>query len=277
MSFKRQRSGSMSGSKYGPYFDSYKQRSGSISVGYPQYSTKVYRAKKPQSKPVRGVSKKLRSAVKALISNSKEQKIDVDQVSATNLIATTAAVAPVTYNMVPDIGQGNTVYTRVGDDIEITSSKLKVSIAANPTTAVPMVVQLWLGYVNRTPFGPPSLADQAQLLYIAGSTTGPLLTNTSDTRQCPVNEDYWTIKFRKDYKVAVANATGGQNNDFQALFEDEIDIGKLIKKKQSYNGTDVNPTGSQLFLFFTVTGVNASASANFPVVQYTLTTRFTDA
>ena len=231
--------------------------------------------KKP-SKPVRGVSKKLRTAVKALISNAKEQKIDVDQITQTALVATTAAVAPTTYNMVPDIGVGNTVFTRIGDDIEIVDSKLKVTITANATTAAACVVNLWLGYVNRTPFGPPTLADQAQLLYIAGSTTGPLLTASIETRQAPVNEDYWTIKYRKDYKVGATNATSGQNNDFNLCYDDEIDIGKLIKKKQSYNGSDVNPTGSQLFLFFTVTGASA-VPTSYPNVVYTLTTRFTDA
>jgi len=247
-----------------------------------------YVAAKGAAKSYRArASPAFKRAVKAIVAQQKEQKLDVTNLYSSALTAVTATTAdgtlyPSFQPMAPFLATGAADGQRVASDIRLTKSYVKFQLTLNEEasgTNGPFIATVWIGKVRGLGSASPNQADFASLLvtqtantFSGASTTLPI------TGLYPVNDDLWDIKVRKDYKLGKANTGNSENNDFNLSYNDEIDITKMFPSVLRYDGSNGNPASDNLWMFVTYRTVNGSvASAGLPKVLATTVHRYTDA
>jgi len=230
----------------------------------------------------------LKRAVKAIIAQEKEQKLDVLNLYAgglATLLATTELAGPDFYPLAPGLNQGPTDGARIGSDIRLTKSYVRFQLSVNQEASDangPFIVTVWIGKIRGLASAIPSTADFASLLatgspnsYTAPTTTLPF------TGMLPVNDDLWDIKVRKEYKVGKSGRTDSAtncNNDFNLCYIDEIDITKMFPSKLRYNGGDTVVEEDNLFFFATYRSLDGgSSSSGRPTICAMVSHRYTDA
>ncbi len=280
----------------------------SYSTADPSYGTAHLRAalKRPRSAPrpsatararsvvrmlprkkVSGLSPALARGVRALIQNSKEQKINVDLIAGGSftVIGTTEDTTPTGPNFYPlapalalgDGGSGN----RIGSDINLTAAELKFTVRADWDTAgalKPQLVTCMIGRLQGSTDDPTD-NDYVKLLQGSGATQGLRSMNYNDN-QLPINDDEWKIVWRKTYKVGESNAAASTltNNDFNMAYQESVNLMPFFKKKIKYNGANTVPSNEQLYVFWFAQTYDGTAISTFaPSFAACVTHRFTDA
>lgn len=227
----------------------------------------------------------LKRAVKAVIQNSKEQKLSVNEfavggasITGTNDIT---PIAPTFYAIQPQIAQGTSGANRVGSDITMVSHQLKYILRANLSTVgalVPQLVTLMIGKL-RDNFDLPGATDYQKLLEGSAGKQGFNTTTTTDAL-LPINDDYWNVLHRQTFKLGEANSAAStlNNNDFNLYYSDTIDCSRFMRKKLVYDGAATSPANDGLYMFWFVQPIDGSGVSGFePKFTASLVTRFTDA
>lgn len=270
---KRSRSGSRVPSKHTP------------NVG--KAGVRNFRSSAPRKLSAR-VSPALRRAIKAVVSNQKEKKLDVTLPTGSTakavipVVNNGGAAGPDFYNLMPAPAEGTTNHERVGNEIIVSQSKLRVTITAGLTAdqnAVPAIVTLMVGRLKNK-VGIPSDADWINMFYATGAAAQGADSTLLTTMMFPVNDDAWDIKERRQYKVGAANGGGlGENNDFNVSYTDEIDIGRYMKKTLQFDNASVTCENDGLYMWLWWNTIDQSTLSllNRPSVSATVSTRFSDA
>lgn len=270
------------------FFSSQDEKRYRTAIAKPASSTnKAYSYRLPTDKAVNkrsGLTPKLKKGILALIESKKEQKLwsnsQAGGPAPYDLLATSAAAAPAFIPLAPTINQGSTSYQRIGNVIQLVKGELKLRFSAPITGMAPAFVTMYLGVVREDPSVAPTLANFTNLLEMSPGTYAGHYSTTPYSCQAPVNEEFWDIKMRKEYKIASAGATAAlSNNDFSACIDDVIDITKFLKKTIRYDDAAAQCLNTELFLFFVInsTTVTAPAALNYPSVLVTSTFRYMDA
>jgi len=239
-------------------------------------AAKTYRAR---------ASPAFKRAVKAVIAQQKEQKLDVTNLysgGVTTLLATNELSAPVFNPMAPFLAVGAADGQRVASDIRLVKSYVKFQLTLNQEASGdhgPFIATVWIGKVRGLGSAVPNAADFASLLttqtanvYTAATTTVPI------TGMYPVNDDLWDIKVRKDYKLGKAGTLNATSNDFNLSYNDEIEITKMFPAVLRYDGSNGNPASDNLWMFITYRTLNgAVVTSGLPQVVATTVHRYTDA
>lgn len=245
-----------------------------------------FRSSVPRKLPTK-LSPSLRSAIKAVITNQKEKKLDVILPTGTQgqtaiaFVDNGGANGPSFYNLMPAPMEGTTNNDRVGNEIMVSQSKLRLTIRAGAVTdliTTPCIVTLMIGRLkNKTSV--PSDADWGNMFYSIGTSAQGAESATLTSMMYPVNDDAWDISLRRQYKVGVVNAVGFHNNDFNASYTDEIDIGKFMKKKLHFdNGSVVcENEGLYMWLWWNTLDGSTLSGALRPHIVATVSTRYSDA
>lgn len=250
-----------------------------------------YSAAKGSAKSYRvRASPAFKRAVKALIDQQKEQKIDITQMYggvlttflATDGTSVAPGAAPLFVPIAPTLPIGGNDGSRVGSDVRLTKSYVKFQITLNQEASGdngPFIATVWIGKVRSLGGAIPNAADFSSLLVTStgGAFQAPT-TISPVTGLLPVNDDLWDIKIRKDYKLGKAETTNATSNDFNLSYNDEIDITKMFPAKLRYNGGTSIVQDDNLYFFVTYRTLNgAVATSGLPRILATAVHRYTDA
>lgn len=241
-------------------------------------SAKSYRAR---------ASPAFKRAVKAIVAQQKEQKLDVTNIYSgvlTTVVATTSdgTLFPSFQPLAPFLATGAADGQRVASDIRLTKSYVKFQLTLNQEASGdqgPFIATVWIGKVRGLGSAVPNSADFAALLttsvanvFNGASTTQPI------TGLLPVNDDLWDIKVRKDYKLGKSETLNASSNDFNLCYNDEIEITKMFPSVLRYDGANGNPASDNLWMFVTYRTLNGAVVAGgLPQVLATTVHRYTDA
>lgn len=233
----------------------------------------------------------LKKAVKAIIASEKEQKVEIGAIyggGITSLVATDNITAPTFVRLAPELqtGTGGEDGRRIGEEVQMTKSYLKYTLGlpldSGPVS--PYIVTVWIGKIRGEANRLPVQADFDELLLAAGG--GPVGPDTGFrvSNSYPVNDDYWDIKVRKVYKLGKASRADSTtnpvaNNDFNLIYQDEIDITRFLKNKLVYDGNaNAYPMNDGLYLWITFTTIDDSdPTGTLPNISGCVVHRFTDA
>jgi len=233
----------------------------------------------------------LKKVVKAIIASEKEQKVEIGAIyggGITSLVATDNITAPTFNPLAPQLqtGTGGEDGRRIGEEVQMTKSYLKYTLGlpldSGPVS--PYIVTVWIGKIRGEANRLPLQADYDELLLAAGG--GPVGPDTGFrvSNSYPVNDDYWDIKVRKVYKLGKASRSDSTtnpvaNNDFNLIYQDEIDITRFLKNKLVYDGNGNSyPMNDGLYLWVTFTTIDDSdPTGTLPNISGCVVHRFTDA
>jgi len=293
MSFKRQRTSSLGGYALKRSYNVGSVRS-SASARFTGRAIKgSYSSAKgtPKSYRVRAPAG-LKNAIKAVIASEKEQKMEIQPLyggSITSLLVTDTLNDPTMNRLAPQTGftTGADNGSRIGDQIQMTKSYLKftLSLPLDSGPVSPYLVTLWIGKVRGLPSVLPVDVDFNRLLIApGGGEIGPDTTSRV-SNSYPVNDKSWDIKVRKVYKLGKASRSDSTtnpvaNNDFNLMYQDEIDITRFMKQKLEYEaGINSNfPVNDGLYMWMTFTTIDDSTpTGTFPNVSGCVVHRYTDA
>lgn len=233
-------------------------------------------------KAVRGLTAVQKAAIKAMINNSKEQKMFVVRPSSTpvDLLATADVIPPTFFPIVPPINEGTANYMRIGEQVTITKSILKINLNCNQeasSTYGPFLVQLFIGKPKNSSAA-VNTTNWTNLLMGANGVATGFYSATAGNVLLPTDDGTWDIKLRKTYKLGKADVQNAGNNDFSLSFQDEIDVTKWIPKKIEYVVGSAVPVAPQLWYFVVYTNIHGgSLYAGTPQLMSSVVTRYTDA
>jgi len=226
-------------------------------------------------------------AVKAIVAQQKEQKLDVTNLYnglITAVSATTAdgTLSPSFQPLAPFLAAGPNDGQRIASDIRLTKSYVKFQLTLNQEASGdngPFIATVWIGKVRGLGSAVPNAADFASLLTTTGANTYSGSSSTQPiTGLYPVNDDLWDIKVRKDYKLGKSETLNATNNDFNFCYNDEIEITKMFPSVLRYDGANGNPASDNLWMFVTYRTLNqAVVASGLPKVLATTVHRYTDA
>lgn len=234
----------------------------------------------------KGVSLAVKKYVKTSIHKNVENKI-VNINSGDNFGNVNNTPALSAYPMMPysgywTISQSVGQNGRIGNEITMRKVTLNYVLrpqiynaTSNPYVA-PFHVDLFLGYIKRSPALIPSTGDIGLLFQNGNSAIAPA-GNLNDLIS-DVNKDYWVIKKRWRHKIGCSNNQGTgstapasaqfqyfANNDFQLNVVKKMDITKLLPtKKIRFNDSDAT---SQKNLFFFYQAVYADGSTSTSAIE----------
>jgi len=292
MSFKRQRTNSLGGFALKRSYNVGSGRSSSFARSAGRSIKGSYSAAKGTSKSYRvRAPAGLKSVVKAIIASEKEQKTEVGAIyggGITSLLATDNITSPTFVRLAPELqaGTGGEDGRRIGEEVQITKSYLKYTLGlpldSGPVS--PYIVTVWIGKIRGEANRLPVQADFDELLLAAGG--GPIGPDTTFrvSNSYPVNDDYWDIKVRKVYKLGKASRSDSTtnpvaNNDFNLIYQDEIDITRFMRNKLCYDGNAIGyPRNDGLYMWATFTTLDDSdPTGTLPNISGCVVHRFTDA
>ena len=283
------------------------KRSGYAYVGGPKkvarYSRKPYTYDRPKAtaaarsftssmprKLSTGLPKGLAAAVRKVIQNSKEKKLDVilptGSLQPTVLISQNSITGPNFYLVVPGPTQGSAQNDRIGNEIGITQANLNVMIQngspASAQASQPSIVTMMIGRL-KAGITIPNDADWANMFISEAGVPQTAPTTQLASLTYPVNDDYFDIKLRKQFKVGNTVITGLTNsihsNDFNTYYQESVNVARFMKKTLQFNEDASEPQNEGLYVWFLVHPINGIelTDAGRPTVTMTLTTRYTDA
>lgn len=236
---------------------------------------KMVRAKRPyktKSKGTTSISQAVKTYVKRTIHRqieNKEIQIDSGGNFGNYLNDNTLGAYP----LMPLLGywtvsQNVNSAGRVGNELNIRKVMLSYvlrpmiyNVTTNPFGR-PCEVEMFLGYVKRTPSVRPTATD-FQSLFQNGNTSVPPTGGLNDINS-DINTDYWCIKKRWRHKIGYSttanSVSSGQvasqqtyqfsNNDFKLNVVRKMDITKFIPiKRVKFNDGD-GTSYKNLFLFY---------------------------
>lgn len=220
---------------------------------------------------VKGVSKALQKAIKAVIATTAERKFLITQANsgATVTINTTAVATPPAFiSLVGNIPVGNGQGSRISNDVRVMDSKVtyRLMIPATQTNMPAYYVTVWIGNLKASATATPTISDFIKLLHQSATVETGEYTQSADTGMLPVNEEWWNIMSRKTYKLGPSNCgtSGGENNDTRAYYEDTVDV-PYLNGLWRYDDGAAFPQNKNAFAFVTMMPCNASIA--LPVVQ----------
>ena len=233
---------------------------------------------KARKSSTRGISRRMKTAVLALISNQKEQKMQSTTGYGILAFTNSVAIPPAFLSVCPQITYGTSENQRIGDNVKMTRCMLKVQLEAsvgNTNGSENQIVTMWIARLKND--DTPSFAVFQALVSNDGLTQG-INSDSSTDFLLPVNDSIWDVKLRKEYKIGYSAANAYGSNDFSAVATDEIDMTNMIKKNLVYNAGGFGAVNQSLFMFFTVYNVVSGATVvSYPSMSYSVVTRYTDA
>jgi len=246
------------------------------------YSKKRVTKKRVAGKRKSSVSVGVKKYVKSQIHKEIENKCQ--QINGGGAFGNVAGSSTLNmYPMLPytgymQISQGLRQNERTGNEIRIRKVMLNYVLKPNAYDAIynnvlqPVEIDLFLGYVKRTPGELPIAADVTQLFQNGSSTTPPL--GTLRDLISVINTDYWHISKRWRHKLGFAEyyGTGTQvasqsftNNDFKLNVVNKIDITKFCNKTCKFNDATNTNQGKNLFFFYQAVAANGAAFSGYQI------------
>lgn len=259
--------------------------------------------KKPKSKKAK-VSKPVKMAIKKAINQNEETKtiqfsqtgnLFNPQADFANFYAVTGDLICLSpHGSFCAISQGTGVNARIGNQIKVVSSKLKICMwpygydASYNPTPTPIYIKMW---VFKTRYNNSTTDVQSNIfnamLDSNASSTG--LTGTLADITKPINKDIFTLVKTQIFKLgcasadgtgSVANAQYQTNNDFKLAINYSLDISKHVNKIYHYNDNTTTPyDGLTWALFEPIFYDNSNPINNYRPGKYyyTLEIKFKDA
>lgn len=252
-------------------------------------AARTYASSLPRKRAT-GLSSTLEKAIKAVIDNGKEKKLDVLLPTGSNqsvrISSQTAASGPDFFLLLPGPSLGTGDNDRIGNELTITQCNLRFMLQAGSALAAdvpqPVLITMMIGRLKEG-FRIPDDTDWGNMFVNENGAPFAAPANQLASAMSPVNEDYFDIKLRKQYKLgnaAVSNFNGYiHNNDFNTFYQENIDVSKYMKKKIRYNDGDTTPQNEGLYVWFIQHPIDGTVLTGdaLPLLAATLTTRYTDA
>jgi len=196
------------------------------------------------------------------------------------------------------ISQGTGEANRVGNVIRTKSCKGKIviypkpyNVANNPSDSNrPTLVTFWCVSPKNKFMSPSTAANRFDIgLFDNGNTVDGYRSQLLDLVQ-PINNDLFTLHFKRTYKLGHATYDNGiagdgdqefwTNNDYKMNHIINFDFTKFMPKRIVYQDGDDIPNCKTLYLFVGIAkadGSSYSSSSNYPVDMYlNLDFRYTD-
>lgn len=238
-----------------------------------EFGPKKRRFSKPTA--VKAVAPSIRKYVKKAITNNEEVKISSEPYAAavTTVTVVNSTNAPITFNLLPSLPNGNTQGDRVGNRIKIKELRLKGCVyrrGAGATDA-PLLVRLYIGRL-RDNNDTPALADFNKLFYGTNGAETNASSQTRATMYYPIQNDHWDIKYVKTMFIGLNDGTTTySSNDTKTDYEIDIDCTKYVKKIWKYSAGDNYPQNEGLFAFIIPWTMDESAPVGVYQAAFALT------
>lgn len=210
---------------------------------------RFYKPRAKMAKKKSGLRRLVRREV-ARMAENKTTEVNLASIPVYQGITTSTAV----YSLIPNISQGTTQATRIGNRIRIRKATLRMSITINNlgATSAPTYVDLYIfKYKPQKGYSSGALPSTAMDNFLqSGSTSIPYTGGISDYLR-PVNKDLFDVKFKKrmcmfnpqNGTTQVASTASLNPNRFFTL-----DITKFYKKVLEYNDNTSVPTNDALWI-----------------------------
>jgi len=249
----------------------------------PYKKRNVRRPRKKMAGKRKTVSKSVKSYVKKIISSNVEDKMYNQYVTNTG-ITSVAAVTPTNLFLLPQITQGLTTGTRIGNSIKIkraTTSVIVNLLPYNVTTnflSAPILVRVFLiasKFYMGTTFNTSNPASN--LFSVSGGNVGP--SNSPIDMLLPFNTDLFTIYGEKQFKIGASSATSAGLISTGAYFDNSsmskkvtFNWGNKFKSAIKFDDNSGIPSNRNLFLAFVCCNADGSATSSTPCEYHLVNT-----
>jgi len=230
------------------------------------------------------ISDSVKTYVKKAISNAAEKKVFI-QFGANQSIQAAAGTNPIAQYILPQIGQGSSNSTRVGNKIKITSGYVRGYCNLLPFNAItnpnplPLKVKIWLcsnRKINSNNIASTNIAND--FFEINGATTG-FQGNMLDM-VLSENQDMWQVWDTYTLSLGTSNVTStgpvstGSYADGSPMSDSfYFDVSKICTSLKYDDSTSV-PTNRNLFIVFTTVNSDGSADAALIPAEYHYQVRY---
>jgi len=213
--------------------------------------------------------------VRKAIAKNEELKISSEPYAAavTTITAVNSGAAPLIFNLLPSLPNGDTQGTRVGNKVKVKELRLKGCVYRRGAAATdaPLLVRLYIGRL-RDNLDTPVLADFNKLFYGTNGAETNASSQVRDTMYYPIQNDYWDIKYVKTMFLGLAGGTTTfSSNDVKTDYEIDIDCTKYVKKLWKYSAGNNYPQNDGLFAFLVPWTLDESAPAGVYQAAFALT------
>lgn len=245
----------------------------------------VYKKKYGQRKTTKKRSKKgasFEKRVKQVVEKAAELKVSGGNPAAYTFPADNNTVmTPVsllaTAGGTGAISLGTAQGSRIGNRINVKKATLKFIASAQPTNAIPTVLQIFIGTLKGNKQTVPSSADLA-LLYQDGGTATTVVDPSRLSLLRSVNRDLFNIDRYMKIKLAPANnASLTSNNDYKYTVMKTINLRSLLGTWIFDDSTTNDPTNKDLYIWaHWIDMSNGNIDSVPPVLEYYTTIEYTD-
>jgi len=249
----------------------------------------------------KSATRKVPVAVKKYVKRALDNRIEDKEGAVTGSIGfwqqtTVSIISSYANSLIPSVAFGNTVSTRIGNEITVKKYMLKGYLylnssglsAQNPYVPGQYHVRIFIGRLKRD-FSTPLTSDYNVLLR-TGAATLPFDSSSLLSLCRTVNRETWTIYYDKIHKIGTAGPantgvtfntdSGIANNDFSMTKAINIDCTKMIRKKLKFLDNNLLPTNTGLYIFGAVVnslGSDNSLSSPPVILDYDIELKYEDA
>ncbi len=197
--------------------------------------------------------------------------------------------SPTYINLVPSIPTGNTVNTRIGNEIEVQEAHIKVAVNLLPYNATtnpnltPIYVKAWLVSCRSINTSTLTSTPVASNFFFLAPNPIAFQANMLDVVM-PVNEEGWILYESKLAKLGVGYASGTgpastgnwyDNSSMTHMFE--FDVSKILGKLRYANNQN-DPYNKNLFLIMQAVNADGTSGGLYVPAEYhfTFQVKYTD-
>jgi len=238
------------------------------------------RKKRATTKPK--VSLAVKQYVKRYIHGQTENKIWVSY-AANQAITTASGSYPTALSLVPQVAQGTTQFTRIGNKIKVVKGFIRGHVNLLPYNATsnpwigPLYVKMWLCKYKKVNSGTVADTNIDGFFFDSASGGTGFQGNMLDM-ELTNNKDSWIVYKTKTFELnqtATIGVTSGtsapDNSKYSMPFY--FSFGRHIRRQINYEATVAGaPNNANLFLVFQVVNADGSATA-VQAAEYHFNTR----
>jgi len=226
------------------------------------------------------VSSAVKKYVKRTISAQAENKVFVDY--ATNIPITTSSggSVPSHRNLMPQLSQGITAQSRIGNEVRVKSAIIRGAINLLPYNSlnnpgpIPNYVMIWILKNKKDNVVLTSSQIGSTMFELGSSCVGPQ-GNMLDTL-LPINNVNWNCLYKRKYKLGAGMGTSPlsgipDNSSFTIPFV--INYTKFVKTLKYEDGglAHSHPMNTNMNIVFQAVYANGDNSAQYQMCEYHFT------
>jgi len=252
------------------------------------YNTRSKRSRRPKGgktrkmRPTKKVSAAVKTYVKKAMHAAAENKMWISY-AANQPITTASGSFPTALSLVPQVAQGLTQFTRIGNKIRVVKGFIRGHVNLLPYSATsnpwigPLYVKMWLCKCKKVNSGTVGDTNIDGFFFDSASGGTGFQGNMLDM-ELTNNKDNWIVYKTKTFELnqtATIGVTSGtsapDNSKYTMPFY--FSFGRHLRRQLNYEGTGAaNPNNANMFLVFQVVNADGSTTA-VQAAEYHFNTR----